>query len=544
MRQKDNRALNKRLVQEEREVLQSHERAIAASLTDSALMLKFQRLKEKVLEKKPVLREILAKRGAKNLFEYAKLYIDVNLNPPIRKRQDEFIETFEHEVAKRLGQDIAKSAGNQLRHYYFVSTADHHGPICHPFFINSNLLTAAPHFEKSDPYLKNVIVLACGNVSLNNSSFPRGLLFNTFYNGRIETRRLSFFPAGDRLCPVYNFRGFSSSDIKKVQCFLRDMVKDGTVHYEEAEKINSLLNDVYARPEIFEAVNFSDQVTKTNAVLWKKFFGYCSARPPNLIYLEQETLVNELLINHHIHAHTIITHFLFDTDYDSMIAHYFEGITGAFSREDKSGTYLFWGLPQGAKYRIQLWKEGRYLVSADGSYRFELTPENLQKALQTKELVPSMMLCYTVLSFYYGLKCLGGFSQVNYLTLMKNAYIKMQVDLGNYRSIEVCARAQTKEMGGDFTISFLGGPNGEMVPATGLDLILYGDQKTWPCVVEQSKLITLEEGVNPLMPEFYRIVYPESEREAELMSVTAEDITKLTNLDKKIRACARVKVRA
>ena len=130
---------------------------------------------------------------------------------------------------------------------------------------------------------------------------------------------------------------------------------------------------------------------------------------------------------------------------------------------------------------------------------------------------------------------------MNYLTHMKNAYIKMQVDLGNYRSIEVCARAQTKEMGGDYTIAFLGGPNGEMVPATGMDLILYGNKDTFKILTEESKQITLEEGVNPLMPEFYRIVYPESERDPELLGITAEDITRLTGLDQKIKACAEIK---
>jgi hypothetical protein len=202
---------------------------------------------------------------------------------------------------------------------------------------------------------------------------------------------------------------------------------------------------------------------------------------------------------------------------------------------------MFWGLPKGSKYRVQLWKEGNFLVSQDGSYRIELTPENLKKALEANELIPSLMLSYIILSFYYGIKCLGGFSQVNYLTFMKNAYIKMQVDMGNYRSIEVCARAQTKEMGADFTIAFLDGPNGEMVPATGLDLILYGDEKTWSCMMNVSKQITLEESVNPLMPEFYRICYPESDRDPELVNITDADIIKLSGLDKKIKPCVRVK---
>ena len=47
---------------------------------------------------------------------------------------------------------------------------------------------------------------------------------------------------------------------------------------------------------------------------------------------------------------------------------------------------------------------------------------------------------FFVLSFYYGLKCVGG--QLNQLfNRHENAYIKMNVDRGNYRSIEARARA-------------------------------------------------------------------------------------------------------
>lgn len=319
------------------------------------------------------------------------------------------------------------------------------------------------------------------------------------------------------------------------------MVRSGDVRQQEAEKIHGIIDEIYAQPEILGMPTYSEQITKSNFHLWKKFFEVSNVTPPNLIYLEVESLVNRLLIEYHIFSHTIITHFLFDPEYDPLIYQYFEGIMGAFSRKEKWGTYLFWALPKGAKYRMQLWKEGNFLVTEDGSYKIELTPENIKKALDSKELLPSMMLCFIVLSFYYGLKCLGGFSQTNYLTLMKNAYIKMQVDLGNYRSIEVCARAQTKEMGGDFTIAFLGGPKGEMVPATGLDLILYGNEQTWSCLIEESKLITLQDGVSALMPEFYRILYTEPEREAELMAVTPDDIAKLIHLDEKIKPCVEIK---
>jgi hypothetical protein len=501
----------------------------------------FLTLKEKVLDRRPFLRQIIKKRGKKNLYDYAKEYIEVNLNNPIRKRQDEFINTFKEVVGERLGDRIAKEAAEQFENYYYVSTTDHHGPICHPFFINGNLMAAAPHFEHHDPLLKYVIVLACANISLNNSSYPRGLIFNALKQGRIVEHRVPFFPAKERLCPVYNHRAYTQEDMEKFKQLLGGLVNSGEVPQREADKINEVVDNIFLDPRVLKCGSYSEQITKTNFRLWKEFFGPHAKAAPGLIYLDQEWIVAKLLVKHHLKQDTIINHFLLDARYEPLINHYFEGIMGAFSRNEKYGTYMFWGLPKGAKYRIQLWKEGNFLVSNDGKYKLELTPDNLEKALLDKEIIPGMMLTFVVLSFYYGIKCLGGFSQVDYLTNMKNAYIKMLVDRGNYRSIEVCARAQTKEMCGDMTIAYLGGPSGEMVPATGIDLILYGDLNTWPTLVRESKEIGLEEAINPMMPEFYSIIYNESQRNPALSYITPALIIKHTRLNQKIKACVKIR---
>ncbi len=508
---------------------------------DEPPLLKFKRLKAKVLEKRPVLEEILRKRGKKNLYEYAKDYISVNINPPIQSRQDEFLKTFEKEVTRLLGGKTARSAVAQLAKYYYVSTADHHGPICHPFFINGNLMAAAPYFEHNDPLLQNVIVLACSNVSLNNSSYPRGLMFHAYENEKIIQHSIPFFPAKERLCPVFNFRPYKKEEMDGFKASVKNLANAGRLNEGHADKICGVIDEVFMNAGVLSSESYSDQITKINHKLWSKFFSdKYVGEAPDLIYLNQEQFVNRLILDNHIGHDTVISRLFFDPTLEPMLNQYFEGIMGAFSRSGKYGTYLFWALPKGGKYRIQLWKQGNRLVSDDGSYSLELTKENLRRALENNELIPSMMLSYMVIGFYYGLKCLGGFSQVNYLTQMKNAYIKMQVDRGNYKSIEVCCRSQTKEMCGDMTIAFLGGPKGEMVPATGLDLILYGNENTWPLLVKESNEITLAEAIDPMMPEFYRIIYTEAERESALNSVTSEDVTRLIKLNSKIKACVSI----
>lgn len=502
---------------------------------------RFKKLKRLVLAKRPILRQILRKQGKKKLYKYAQDYVNVNLNPPIQRRQDEFLTAFKSQVEKKLGPVIAEEAAQQLAKHYFVSTADHHGPICHPFFVNSNLLTAAPYLESNDPSLKHVIVLSCANVSLENSSFPRGLLFHGASQDGLKVHRLAFFPSSTRPSVVYNVPPYTQNEIKRLKEEVQIKQQKGEIGEGEVSKISKLLDEIYGAPEVLACESYSDQVTKTNYQLWKKFFTPNHITPPNLIYLELESLVVKLLIDHHIYQDTIINHILFDPVYEPLITSYFEGIFGSFSRQEQSGTYLFWALPKGARYRLQLWRKGDYLVSQDESYKIELKPEIIQKALESKELIPNLMLDFTTVSFYYGLKCLGGFNQVNYLTFMKNGYIKMNTDLGNYRSIEVCARAQTKELCDGLTIAFLEGPKEELVLATGLDLILYGTEKTWPQFIEISKDITFREALSPLMPEIYKITYSDNEWDPNLLSITDKDITGLLNLHAKIKPCAHIK---
>ncbi|HAU40388.1 MAG: hypothetical protein UV80_C0006G0020 [Candidatus Peregrinibacteria bacterium GW2011_GWF2_43_17] len=517
---------------------------MSSDATEPPLDQLFNQLKDSILSKKPVLKEILQKKGSKKLYDYAKEYIDINLVPTIHQRQDEFLFTFKKEVTKLLGARIATGATEQLRKYYYVSTADHHGPICHPFFLSSNLIAAAPsYFEKEDPVLNNVIVLACGNVSLDNSSYPRGLLFNTFNDGKLELHKLPFFPASTRQCPVYRYPAYKKDDIDRVKNTLAGKVKDKHLAENQAAKVTHILDEIYLKPEALDSEYFSEQVTKTNYELWKKFFDSDGYGAPNLIYLELESFVNQLLLDYHMEGDSTIYHMLFDPAYDPLVKAYFDGIDGGFTLESKKGTYLFWGLPKESKYRMQMWKQGDELVSNDGAFKVKLTPKELGKKLESKELIPSTMMSYTLLAFYYGLKLLGGFSQVNYLTFMKNAYIKMQTDRGNYKSIEVSARSQTKELCGDITLAFLGLPDGSLTPATGLDMILYGNSKTWPQFVEMSRHMTIEEAIMPLLPDFYPIVYPEGnpERKAELLKITSRDIIGLLHLDDKIKPCARIK---
>ncbi len=515
------------------------EGVVSAPVSDSDLAVNFEKLKNAVLSKRPVLKDIIEKHGQKSLYNYSQDYTDANPTPAITRRAD-FLGVFKEEVVRLLGPEVAESAVAQLEKYFFVSTSDHHGPVCHPFFLNADLIIASSYAERHDEILKNVIILSCANVSLNNSSFPRGLLFNSVTPKGVEMQRLSFLPSNCHSAAVYNFRPYRQDDVEKLRKVIAEKIKNGLVTETVATGLNQILSDIYDKPEIYALSNYADQITVTNHQLWKKFFSPSDLSRPDLIYIEQETLVTKLLLRYHLFKDTTISKILFDPSSEELINKYFEGIMGAFSRQEGWGTYLFWGMLPGKHDRFHLWKQGNKLVSDDGAITVDLTPEAIAKALEDKTIMPSMMLIFLVLAFYYGLKCLGGANQVNYLTLLKEAYIKMQTEKNDLESVAVCQDVRTKEFVDGPSITFLRGPKGEMTLAAGLDLILYGEKDTWKTIIEVSKDITLAEAFYPLLTEFYPVMYPEIERQPELSRITAEEVAEFTGISKKIKPSIQI----
>ncbi len=504
---------------------------------ESSFPENFARLREAIFARRPTLQDIIMKHGDKSLHAYAQEYLDINLTPVAIRRQEGFLEVFSKEAERLFGQEIAVGAVEQLRRHYFVSTADHHGPVTHPFFLNSNLIIGASYDQHPDPFLKYVIVLSCANVSLNNSSFPRGLLFTSEYVPDGPALRLSFLPSTAHSSAVYNFRPYTSQEVLKIRKNLQEQQTKKLISSTTAQKLNTLLDDVYDKSEILASESFSDQVSRTNIGLWRAYLQNSHRPAPDLLYVEQEHLISRFLCEYHLDNQSTINFLLFGDRAEEMIYKHFEGIMGAFSRAEKWGTYLFWGIDPKSNRRLHLWKQGNFLVTDDGGFRVELTPAAIRTALQNGQIIPGMMLICVMIAFYYGLKCLGGCNQVHYLTLLKKAYLGMCADIGDTESLAVCEPVQTKEFVDGPRVAFLETIDKKILPVNGLDFYLHHSDNAWDKIVQATRNITLEEAFNTCLPDFYPVMYPEVERLPELSALTAGEITAYMGLDKKLKPC-------
>lgn len=502
-------------------------------------------LKQTIWQRRPILGEIMQKHGDSFLFRYAQDFMEINACPLLDDRKHELIDTARDVLALRLGQDVADGVADQLRRLPLVSTTDHHGPIDHPFFVNANIISAIPFLEYGDPLRRYLVVFSFASVSVNNASaYPRGILFHGTTDRNEPLIRLPLIPDKLKMGVVYGMRPYTRIDIDRAEADLEKKVRAGSVTTERGQAVRDLLERYFADPGVLEAPDLASQITKINYELWPKLFHRertdgqshpeSSLTVPDLIYLEIETLVTELMLRRHLrNPASPFAKLLFDETHKQLALKYFNNLAGGFSLERDWGTYMFWAVDEKQR-RVRLKLEGETLVAVDGSLIYDLTPDDIERLLREKKIFPSMLLCYLMVSMYYGMKCLGGFSQVHDLTMVKRAWIKFLEDIDDPRQAEALEPLQTKELGGDgMVLAYLRTGDGNVVPATGIDMYLERSSTSFERYVARSKSVTLSEMMNPMLPEMYVVLYPIHERRPDLAALTPEHIMDLTGLKQK-----------
>jgi len=497
-------------------------------------------MKQLIWKRRPILGNIMQKRGEKTLFDYAKDFLDVNTLPGLDERKKEVVEVVEDLLKGRIGEDVAKEVATQLRKLPLVSTADHHAPIDHPFWVNANIIFALPIVANDDVHLKYLINFSFASVSVNNTSgFPRGILFHSGVDGSNDLIRLPFLPDKLKMGVVVRMQTFTSDDINKALSVLAQKERDGEVSSEKADGVRMCINKYFNIPEVLNSVSLASQITKINYRMWRDLFhsasGEVCKNVPDLIYLEIEKIVSKLLFEKHLNnPESLIYKFLFDKGSSSLVYKHFEKIHGAFSVKAGWGSYMFWATDD-KFYRVALMLKNGKLQSQDGCFSFDWDPESITVALRDKKIFPSMLLCYVLISLYYGIKCLGGFSQVNDLTLTKYAWREYLEEVGMKEEADNVENVQTKELGGDgMALVYMKSGAGKLMQATGIDMILEKGDTSFEKYIELSKRITLNQAMEPMLPEMYEVLYSQKDRDPQLDAIVSEQILENSELVRKI----------
>lgn len=447
-------------------------------------------VKKIVFDHKPKLLEVLERYGNMSVFDYFKTISSTN-SPAIQtERQNEFLKVIQDKVMGLCNKDIADDVIKELKEHYFISTAEHHGVVCHPFFLNSTLCRFLTQREQEKT---SVLSLTCGSISLNNSSFPRGLLL---HDKSLKEERLHFFNGEKKHTPVFGLQAYLNDQ----KLIMLERIAAMNLLEETKHKLKEIINEIVFSPLVLEQKYFSDQISLINQAFWKLLPGH---KEMNLIHIEQEELVRQLLLRYHLTHSSIVFNLLFSPSLVELFTTYFDGITGAFFSQTKRGSVLFWGINDGV--RISLWYRDNSLVSEDGTMNIALEPEIIYECLENKTIMPTMALSFIILSFYYGLTCGGGFSQINYLGDMKHAYLKFLEEAGYTEEQELVRSIETDIFCGEFVLATIASKE-DHCPAFSLDVALSHADDLNNNLLNLSKETRLETVIDSMMPEYYKII--------------------------------------
>jgi hypothetical protein len=520
-----------------------------------------ERMLREVVLRRPALGQTLNRSGQLSLLDHA-----ASLFPRAPGRVSETaLGVVGRWVERLFGAAAAAGTVAQLRVCPSVNTGEHLSPLSHPRRWQSNLLAARGAAEQGFHY---VPVFACSAISLANSSYPRGIVWNgrrlPLVTGRVGSRSVFAWPAvaearfrelpgvAKGAAGVAHLKAAvpellsAGSEAQRREIWQRAETavlsgrRDGLARAlraadlpdplveralgelgaaivageAEAAEIAALLL-AGAPAAIFTETRYTLQVCRLNAHLWARAMREAPGMP-RLIYLPMEEITVPLLGASLRRPGDPLAACLLDPTAREAALALFAGLPSTWS--DAGGTHFFWGLARKGRL-IPLRRQGDELCGE--GFTVALTTEALLAALDAGSLVPGTLL--QILSLLaHGFRCLGGPNQIQYAPAMVE-----RMDLFR-RRFGLEPEAAGPEAAGDF----LCGPlfwwrrdpgSGRLLPGS-TDAFLRQPGRSLAEAEEAMRGLTLRAATVMGIPDLYRTIVPGAERSSELEGVEQEQV--------------------
>lgn len=488
-----------------------------------------------IKRKKPVLASLLEKDGKKSLGEFTHNFKKTSSfnDKSIQDRKD-LINITTSYIESLIGEEIAEKLRARLTSNANLLTANHHCVNISDLPVQGTITFALS--EKSDWVLP---VFAFGDIPLNNSRYPRGLLL-------ANDIKLPIFPDKLKNTLVSVAPPLTEEFVNKAIQRAGKLFKDRQITYRQFETSKFFLEAMYLNQKVLSCKSYSDQSVIISNMIWKKLFAQdTELRNLELIHLEIEKIVGQLLILDLDTKESLAYQMFFNERLRNNLLCELNGKNGCWdlgklgslltnnhnSESDfsaGSGTIFFWGIDEkGRRIPLNLIADnsGFSLVGTSDSmekYQITFTPESIKNALKKKQLIPSLFISFAVVSFARGYKCYGGFMQVDYLTEMRNGLAKALSAnfLSEWSEIVLSLQTENYCTGMIFTLFF--SDENIISPASAIEIASTGGLTR----EELSKIrsISLEDSNLFGLPRIYRTVFRPDERTEELSSITPMDI--------------------
>ena len=477
----------------------------AKAFYNRAMSTLVDRLQSAVFQQRPTLSRLFEQHGDLSIQNYIAGW-KVSEQPI----SEIFLQSLRAEAETLYGAATAAAITAQLSTLPLVSTIDHHGILNHPFFLNANLLYSL--WPKS----ARLVVLATAGISLNNSSWPAAL---TATNQGGQLKHYSFFPDRYKTRTALLAPGITAQDARN---FCTKIIHDETLGNAEKQALLQLESSC-VQPVLSQG-EFVRQASVASSLLWRQLFPQAG----EIAYLPLEPVISRMLVLELAVAGSLFSELLFGENALADWHTYFFGLKGAFG-SGGYGSFLFWGLDnQGRRVRLQYAND--HLVGNDFTVAFERVA--ILEALEQKKIYPTSLLCFLAL-LSANVTCLGGFNQINWLTDIREKFASWllkihQADLASRVS------ALPTDNYAEMNLAFLPWGNG-LVRASAADIVASGLQQPHARYRALAHELTVGESIQTLLPEMYRIIIPERERQADLASLTDAAIAELNGTTAKIK---------
>ena len=394
--------------------------------------------------KYPAAAELLARHGDKTLRAYLG-QLRHRPSPDILPSED-LLEAVQDYFTPFFGAKTAKECAAILRRSRCMTTANHHHPAFEYMTVQDTILC--------DQWLRLqgergevVPVVACANLSLTSTLYPRGMVVYdcTLPEGRL---RLPLYSWKLRRPCVAAIGGIVPEMVDNVLKRLPQEVRQGSITARMGDTLERFCREVLLSEEVQRYDTLREQTTVINDMISQRYF---TDRRPRYIWMPMETITARLLARDLRREGGILHQMLFREGLRTALLRELDGVAGCWEG-NTGGTHFFWGLDsRGIRFPLRLWEEAGKTVLAGCSslgedVRVPFTPRALAEGMREQTLLPGMFLCFLEMHFLRDFTVFGGYYQPTYLAQMRRGMVQAMRELGGFDEEAAVIEAKRSDM--------------------------------------------------------------------------------------------------
>ena len=394
--------------------------------------------------KYPAAAELLARHGDKTLRAYLG-QLRHRPSPDILPSED-LLEAVQDYFTPFFGAKTAKECAAILRRSRCMTTANHHHPAFEYMTVQDTIL--CDQWLRLQGETGEVVpVVACANLSLTSTLYPRGMVVYdcTLPEGRL---RLPLYSWKLRRPCVAAIGGIVPEMVDNVLKRLPQEVRQGSITARMGDTLERFCREVLLSEEVQRYDTLREQTTVINDMISQRYF---TDRRPRYIWMPMETITAKLLVKDLRSDGTLLHQMLFSMRLRAALLRELDGVAGCWTG-DTGGTHFFWGLDsRNILFPLRLREEaGETVLAGQNSLGEDVTvsftPQALTEGLLAQTLLPGIFLCFLEIHFLRDFTVFGGYYQPTYLAQMRRGMVQAMRELGGFDEEAAVIEAKRSDM--------------------------------------------------------------------------------------------------